>query len=115
MSEKNLFHIQDNESLCEFNMFQINILNAAGDPVFVKDEESKFVFVNNALCTMLGIARENILGKTLSESLPEDQMKHFLKIDRLVLESGEENQCEELLTGKDGKIRTIVTKKNAVY
>jgi len=111
MSEKNLFCIQDNESLCESNMFLNNILNAAGDPFFVKDEESKFVFVNDALCTMLGIARENILGKTLGESLPEDQMKHFLKIDKLVLESGEENQCEELLTGKDGKIRTIVTKK----
>ena len=60
---------------------------------------------------MLGIARENIIGKTLGESLPEDQMDHFLKIDKMVLDSGQENICEEPLTRPDGIILTIVTRK----
>ena len=60
---------------------------------------------------MLGIERENIIGKTLGESLPEGQMEHFLEVDKMVHESGQENLCEESLTGNDGEILTIVTKK----
>jgi PAS domain S-box-containing protein len=88
-----------------------NIINTIGDPVFVKDDESRFILANDSLCEILGIERENIIGKTLGESLPDNQMKHFLKIDKLVLESGQNNSCEEILTGGDGNILTIVTKK----
>ena len=88
-----------------------NIINAIGDPVFVKDDESRFILANDSLCKILGIERENIIGKTLGEALPDNQMKHFLKIDKLVLESGQDNSCEEILTGWDGNILTIVTKK----
>ena len=77
----------------------------------VKDDESRFILANDSLCEVLGIERENIIGKTLGESLPDNQMKHFLKIDKLVLESGQDNSCEEILTGGDGNILTIVTKK----
>jgi PAS domain S-box-containing protein len=89
----------------------VEILNASGDPIFVKDDAFRFVFVNDALCEMLGMVRENILGHTLGESLPRDQMDHFLEVDRMVLESGRENLCEEPLTGRDGKRLTIVTRK----
>jgi len=92
-------------------MLKLNdILNATGDPVFVKDYESKFVLANDALCNLLGLSREIIIGKTLAENLPKSQMEHFLKVDKEVLESGIENECEELLTGKHG-IHTILTKK----
>ena len=88
-----------------------NIINAIGDPVFVKDDEYRFILANDSLCEILGIERENIIGKTLGESLPDNQMKHFLKIDKMVLESGLDNLTEELLTGRGGNILTIVTKK----
>ena len=92
-------------------LFLDSVLNLIADPVFVKDGDFQFVYVNDALCQMLGMDRENIIGKTLGESLPQDQMKHFLEIDTLVLDSGQGNMSEELLTGKDGKILTIITKK----
>ena len=87
------------------------IINAIGDPIFVKDSNSVFVLVNDALCKMLGMKREDIIGKTLGESLPKDQMDHFLEVDRKVLETGEEDLSEEPLTGENGKILTINTKK----
>ncbi|MFH1054698.1 MAG: PAS domain S-box protein [Candidatus Altiarchaeota archaeon] len=87
------------------------VINSIADPVFVKDVNSRFVLVNDALCNMWGLSRENMLGKTLAESLPEDQIEHFLRVDKLVLESGQENVSEELLTAKDGKVMSIVTKK----
>lgn len=88
-----------------------SVINLVDDAVFVKDDKHRFIFVNDALCNMLGIKRENIIGKTLGESLPKDQMEHFLKVDKMVLNSGQESSIEEKLTGSKGKILTIITKK----
>ncbi len=102
---------QAEEELQASKDYLSNIINAIGDPVFVKDDECRFILANDSLCEILGIERENIIGKTLGESLPDNQMKHFLEIDNMVLESGQENLSEELLTGRGGKILTIITKK----
>jgi PAS domain S-box-containing protein len=91
--------------------FLHNILNSVADPIFVKDANYKFVFANKALCDMLGMKKEDIIGKTLGESLPKTQMDLFLKNDKMVLESGKENISQEPLSGQNGKILTIVTKK----
>jgi two-component system cell cycle sensor histidine kinase/response regulator CckA len=100
------------EALIESKEYLNNIINAIGDPVFVKDNQYRFILANDALCRMIGAEREDVIGKTLGESLPEDQMEHFLAVDKIVLESGQENLCEEPLTGADGKILTIVTRKS---
>jgi len=92
-------------------MFYDAILNSIADPVFVKNDKFEFVYLNDALCDMLGLTKENVLGKTLGESLPKDQMDHFLEVDKAVLDSGISNVSEEPLTGKGGKTLTIVTKK----
>jgi PAS domain S-box-containing protein len=87
------------------------IINALGDPVFVKNEELKFVLVNDALCTLLGKTRNELLGKVGLEFLPQDEMAHFLEMDRKVLTSGVEDLTKDFLTAQHGKVRTIVTKK----
>jgi len=88
-----------------------SVLDLIGEPIFVKDENFKFVIANKALCTILGMKESDILGKTLGESLPKDQMKHFLAVDKKVLDTGEQNISEEPLTGKGNKILTIITTK----
>jgi PAS domain S-box-containing protein len=98
--------------LLDAKNFITNIINATGDPFFVKDNSSIFITVNDAFCNMLGLPRENIIGKTLGETLPPDQMEGFLKADKKVLSTGENSVTEELLTVKDGKILTILTKKS---
>ncbi len=95
----------------EFGEYLDRIINAIGDPVFVKDDQFRFTLVNDALCALLGRPREEILGKTGLEFLPSDQMDHFLEVDRKVLSSGVEDLCKELLTAYDGRVHTIVTKK----
>jgi len=87
------------------------ILNNIGDPVFVKDDQHRFTLVNDAFCSTLGLPRGEVIGKTLSEDLPPDEMEHFEKIDRQVLTDGQENLCEESLTVKGGKTLSIVTRK----
>jgi PAS domain S-box-containing protein len=86
------------------------ILNLVGDPIFVKDNEHKITYANNAFREMFNIDKDYEIGKTLVDSVPEDEQQHFLKVDREVLDTGISNLCEEKLTiGK--KTRTIVTRK----
>lgn len=87
------------------------ILNNIGDPVFVKDNQHKLLIVNDAFCSIFGMPRGEIIGRTLAEDVPPEEQDHFLAIDRQVLTDGKENTCEETLTVKDSKTLTILTKK----
>ena len=98
--------------LCDMSpKFLDNIINTIGSPVFVKNEQSEFVFVNQPFCDFIGISQEDILGKMLSDSLPEDQMKYLLEVDAKVISSGQAHTYERLFTRSDGKILTVVIKK----
>ena len=88
-----------------------SILNNIGDPVFVKDDQSRLVIVNDAFCNIFGLERETIIGKTLAEDVHEGERESFLKIDKEVIESGVENINDETLTVRGGQTRSISTRK----
>lgn len=88
-----------------------NIINNIGDPVFVKDDESRLVLVNNAFLKIFNLNKIDVLGKTLAEDVAPDERDSFLSIDRQVLKDGIENINEETLTVRNGEPRIISTKK----
>lgn len=89
-----------------------NILNNIGDPVFVKDNQFRFVLVNDSFCKLLGLPKGKLIGKTMIEGLPAEQMKGFLQIDEQVLNDGLENVNEEIISNVNGDELTIITKKS---
>ncbi|MEH6535133.1 MAG: sigma 54-interacting transcriptional regulator [Psychroserpens sp.] len=88
-----------------------NIINNIGDPIFVKNENSILTLVNDAFCTLFEKERDDIIGKTLAEDVALDEKEEFLKIDKQVLRTGEENINEESITVKGKPTRTISTRK----
>jgi len=90
------------------------IINHMGDPVFVQDQQHRFVFVNDAACKLFGRTREQLLKKTDYELFPKEQVDIFRKYNNYVFETGEKNINEELLTDSQGNVRIIATKK-ALY
>ena len=92
--------------------FLSKIINQIGDPIFVKDDQSRLILVNDAFCNIFDLPRENIMGKTLAEDVPDDQREHFLRIDNQVLADGKESNIEELLKVRGGEMKTIITKKS---
>ncbi len=88
------------------------IFNNMGDSVFVKDDQSRLVLVNDAFCKMFQLPREEILGKTLAEHVSDDEREKFLSIDKQVLSDGVENISEETLTIGGGKTKVISTRKS---
>ncbi|MBK6282326.1 MAG: PAS domain S-box protein [Draconibacterium sp.] len=88
-----------------------NIINNIGDPVFVKDDQSRFLIANNAFCNIFSLPREQIIGKALIENVPDEENESFLKIDKQVLSDGIENINLETLTAEKGHTLTISTRK----
>jgi PAS domain S-box-containing protein len=91
--------------------FKRIILELVGNPIFLKDSDHKIIFANNAFFDLFGLDENNVIGKTLAENVPENEMEHFLKIDRSVLDTGVSDVREEELT-VGGLTHTIITKKS---
>lgn len=89
-----------------------NIINNIGDPLFVKDDQSRLLLVNDAFCTLFKLSKAEIIGKTLAENVTPDERESFLKIDKQVIANGQENINEELLTLRGKKSKILSTRKN---
>ncbi|ULC58052.1 PAS domain S-box protein [Flaviramulus sp. BrNp1-15] len=99
------------EQIIKSEKYLDNIINNIGDPVFVKNDQSEFVLVNDAFCEIFRLSKDDIIGKTLSTEVPEEETNLFLSIDKQVLSTGIENINEEKLTVRDGETLLISTKK----
>jgi len=88
-----------------------SILNNIGDPVFVKDDQSRLLIVNDAFSKIFDLHRDKIIGKTLAEDVPPYEWESFFRIDKQVLKDGVENINEETLTVRGGETRIISTRK----
>jgi PAS domain S-box-containing protein len=102
----------EKEKVEESEKFTHTIFNNMGDSVFVKDAQSRLIFVNDAFCEMFDLPRSEIIGKTLAEHVPLDERESFLKIDKQVLKDGLENINEEPLTVRGGQTIMISTRKS---
>lgn len=80
--------------------FCMKILDKINQPVFVKDENGVFVYVNNAFLQFLGVKIEDVIGKNFDDTLPVEQRDHFIKVDKMVMGSGIEYVCEEKLNNR---------------
>ncbi len=100
---------EDNSS--DIEIYLNSIFNNIENPLFVKDQSSRLLLVNDACCSMFGLTREEMIGKTLAEQVPINEREHFLSIDRQVLEEGKEILCEEALTASGKQTRIIQTRK----
>lgn len=93
--------------------FLDRVINAIGDPVFVKDEQRRFVLVNDALCNIVGRPREGLLGQDGDDMFPPEQGDIFRTVDAAVLDTGEENLNEESLANlANGEVHLLVTRKS---
>lgn len=87
------------------------IINNIADPVFVKDEEHRWVLLNDAFCSFMGHERKELLAKSDHDFFPKEEADVFWQKDDEVFASGGENINEEEFTDEDGVTHTISTKK----
>ncbi|MGB9687976.1 response regulator [Thermogutta sp.] len=85
-------------------------------PVHVlrKDREGRFTFANSSFCRLLGLSREEILGKTDFDFYPPDLVSKYRRDDRRVMETGELFEDIEEYE-KHGETRYVQVLKSPVH
>lgn len=99
------------DELRESRHFLDSIINAIDDPIFVKDEEHRWIDMNSKFCDFVGHSREELLFKSDYDFFPKKQADVFYQKDDQVFKSNKPLVNEEELTSADGKIHTLVTTK----
>lgn len=87
------------------------LINAAPDPIFVKDRQHRFILLNDAMCDFMGLRREALIGKSDYDIVPRAEADIFREKDEIVFTTGVENINEESVTGAHGVTHIVITKK----
>jgi diguanylate cyclase (GGDEF)-like protein/PAS domain S-box-containing protein len=90
------------------------VLDAVPHPIFIKDDQHRFVLANEAMCLFMGQPHERLVGETDYAFVPKEHADVFQSADRLVLDTGRDHENEELIPDVDGRMRAIVTRKKRV-
>jgi diguanylate cyclase (GGDEF)-like protein/PAS domain S-box-containing protein len=88
------------------------VLESVPVPVFIKDANHRFVFINRLACSYFGKPAEEIIGKSDYDFFPPEQVDIFRAKDQLVLSTGQDNENEEVVTDQEGTVHTVVTRKS---
>lgn len=87
------------------------IVDAMADPLFVKNDELRFIMVNRSFCDFLGHSTQALMGKTDYDFFPAQEADVFREKDLEVMRTGGVNVNRELVTDKQGRTSVIVTNK----
>ena len=90
--------------------FLNHTINSIPDPIFVKDEQHRWIVLNDAFCNLIGKRRSELIGKSGYDFLPPAQAAFFWQQDEEVLQRSLSQETEENFTD-GGKERIISTKK----
>jgi PAS domain S-box-containing protein len=87
------------------------IFKRSPHPVIIKDEASRFLFLSDAACELMGVELEALLGRTDYDFLPVQEAAAIRSIDIEILTTGNEKLFEESVTAGNGSVRTLITHK----
>jgi PAS domain S-box-containing protein len=99
------------EQLQATQRFIDRVLDTISDPIFVKDEQHRWIVLNRAACQFIGRKRENLIGKTDHDFFSRQDADRFREKDNLVFTTGVEQEQEQSFTDGSGVLRTVLTKK----
>lgn len=81
------------------------LLDAVPAPLYAKDNEGKYILLNDSYLKFFGRKKEDMIGKTVSQCWPEEIAKRFEEDDKLLLEKNERQAYSILLKNADGEER----------
>lgn len=87
------------------------MLNILPDPILVKDEALRYVWVNSAFEEFFGVTKSEVIGKLDIELFPERQATQRSGGDFRVLETGATDEAYETIYTRHGETLEILTRK----
>ncbi len=86
------------EAIKESHTLLRSIIDEAPDPIFLKDTNCRILLANSATAEALGCSVEKILGKDNTDLMPPETARRTMEVDRRVMETGESQTGEEIMT-----------------
>ncbi len=80
--------------------------------MFVKDEQHRWILLNDAYCRFMGYERAELLGKSDYDFFPRAEAEVFWSKDDLVFATGAVDENEERFTDATGRVHVILTRKS---
>ena len=102
------------EALKESEEKYRTIVETANEGIWITDAERKTIFINQKVADMLAYTKEEIIGRTPSEFLDEDQ-EHLSLEAREGLKAGKGINQEFKLYRKDGSILWVISNAVPMY
>jgi PAS domain S-box-containing protein len=106
-----IFLINQTEIYSE-NITLHNIINTVSDPIFVKDEQHTWIYINQGFAEALGHHPTEILGKSDADFFSKEESDIFYKLDRKTFKTQKTTINEETFTTPACGTRIISTKKS---
>lgn len=98
--------LQDNQDLLEEAETHRERLQAILDNttsvVYLKDMQGRYLLINRAYESILGVTREQVIGQTDRDLFPADFAEAFVANDQLVIRQGRSLQLDEQTPGPGG-------------
>ncbi|MCC3453153.1 MAG: PAS domain S-box protein [Microcoleus sp. PH2017_29_MFU_D_A] len=100
------------EQLKASEQFLNNIINTIPDPIYVKDEQHRWLALNDAFCQYIGRSRSELIGKAYRDFLPKEQADIYEEKNQLVFWANTSSETQETITEPDGNTRFLSVKKS---
>ncbi|MBU1671158.1 MAG: PAS domain-containing protein [Actinobacteria bacterium] len=89
---------QTSDELREEKRFLEDVIDNIAEPMFIKDRRLRYVLVNRAFATMMGMDKSDLVGKADRDLFPVDQQERARASDQEVLRTGRYYEEDIVLT-----------------
>ena len=103
------------DEMLESNARLLAITENASSPITLKDNEGRYVMVNDIFCKNRGVARAETIGKTVHDIYTSDVAATITIQDKAVLASGGAMQFEINSIESDGQLHTFISERFPVF
>lgn len=93
------------------HQFIDHLIDLIPDPIFIKNEQHRWVFLNQEFCRLLGHSKDELIGKSDYDYFPNAEVAVFWEQDDVVFDTEQLKENQELFTDRDGTTHTIFTRK----
>lgn len=96
--------LKENQAL-KYRISQFkNLLDSIPDPVFMKDENLRWIYGNPVILNLYNIDKNNYIGKTEDQLLPEEFAESCMESDRQAVAKRTISKSEEQARDSDGEL-----------
>jgi len=91
---------------------QRDLIELAPDAFFLADLEGRFTDVNQSACRMLGYRREELIGKTVADIIPSEDVPRLQAVRKTLLVPGQVDRAEWRHRRSDGTLISVEVSSN---